>query len=792
MSGSRSQINWFVQLLLVFSVSVIILISTLTSNGVYTMSFAKSSDRKIPGTPSGIGEDRGSRSRNNQLRNETGPPLTSSPLVPEAPTNSGSGTLKVKKIMVNDGGGNKKPSDFTINVDGNNPSPQSFPGSSSGTSVELNKGRYSVTETGPTGYTSNPSSGCSGSISPDQERNCTITNVYNKPVPPPVTTGKIIVTKQVVNDGGGNKKPSDFTINVDGNNPSPQSFPGNSAGSTVTLNPGNYQVLEQGPISSQFVPGKYTPSYSTECNGVIKAGETNNCIITNKYNPFVPGLLSKLIVTKMVINDGGGNKGPSDFTITVHGNNPSPNSFHGSSSGTNVELKPGRYSVTETGPTSRYTTDYSKDCSGNANANPNSIKCNITNVYQKPGPTSKLIVIKNVDNSLQGSLNKRPSDFTITVHGNNPSPRSFDGKSDSGISVSIYPGSYRVTEKSQSGYTVDYSADCEGNIRSGQTKVCIITNEGTSRSSPIILNRPLVTNITGFSSPYGVTTDTYSGNVYVTNYGKFNATGTVSIINSTTNTITSSLPVEKNPQAVAYNSANGLAYIANLLSNTLSVVNGTANKVVNSLQVGKSPGNSPSGIGINSINNTVYTINTGSNTVSVINGTNNQVKGYLSGFFNPSSVSYDPDNDGIYISNKGTNTVSIINGSTNSAVKTVSSGGVLPSASVYNSANGLVYVSNSGSNTVSILNTTTNRVVGVIPVGAGPSGIAYNPDNGKVYVANSVSGTISVINSSSNTVTNTILVGRTPIGLAYNPINNSIYVANSDSNTVTVIKEINP
>ena len=97
---------------------------------------------------------------------------------------------------------------------------------SSGTPVELSKGRYSVTETGLSGYTSNPSSGCSGSINPDQERNCTITNVYNKPVPPPVTTGKIIVTKQVVNDGGGNKRPSDFTINVDGNNPSPQSFPG--------------------------------------------------------------------------------------------------------------------------------------------------------------------------------------------------------------------------------------------------------------------------------------------------------------------------------------------------------------------------------------------------------------------------------------------------------------------------------------------------------------------------------------------------------------------------------------
>ena len=386
-----------------------------------------------------------------------------------------------------------------------------------------------------------------------------------------------------------------------------------------------------------------------------------------------------MIVTKRVINDGGGNKRPSDFTITVHGNSPSPGSFYGSSSGTNVELRPGKYSVTETGPTSRYTTDYSKDCSGNAN--PNSVKkCNITNVYQEPRPTSKLIVIKNVDNSQQGSLNKRPSDFTITVHGNNPSPRSFNGKSGSGISVSIYPGSYRITEKSQSGYMVDYSRDCEGNIKSGQTKVCIITNEGTSQSLPIIVTQPVITNITGFSSPYGVTTDTANGNVYVTNYGRFNTTGTVSIINSSTNAITSSLPVEKNPQAVAYNSANGLVYVANLLSNTLSVMNGSSNKVVNLIPVGKSPGNSPSGIGINSINNTVYTINTRSNTVSVINGTNNQVKGYLQGFFTPSSVTYNPDNDGIYVTNKGTNTISIINGTTNIPVKTVSSGGVLPSA----------------------------------------------------------------------------------------------------------------
>ena len=99
---------------------------------------------------------------------------------------------------------------------------------------------------------------------------------------------------------------------------------------TVTLAAGKYSITEEGQISADYVPGKYTPSYSADCNGNIKSGETKNCVITNKYDPFIPGLLSKLIVTKKVINQGGGTNKPSDFTINVSGNNPSPSSFSGS------------------------------------------------------------------------------------------------------------------------------------------------------------------------------------------------------------------------------------------------------------------------------------------------------------------------------------------------------------------------------------------------------------------------------------------------------------------------------
>ena len=40
---------------------------------------------------------------------------------------------------------------------------------------------------------------------------------------------------------------------------------------------------------------------------------------------------------------------PSNFTIVIDGNNPIPDEFSGSSTGTNVELEPGPYNVTEQG-----------------------------------------------------------------------------------------------------------------------------------------------------------------------------------------------------------------------------------------------------------------------------------------------------------------------------------------------------------------------------------------------------------------------------------------------------------
>jgi hypothetical protein len=85
--------------------------------------------------------------------------------------------LIVTKHVVNDNGGSAVASDFTMTIggvvaDGGN----SFAGSESGTDKVVTTGSYSVSETGPGGYNSSFSSGCSGTIAAGQTVTCTVTN----------------------------------------------------------------------------------------------------------------------------------------------------------------------------------------------------------------------------------------------------------------------------------------------------------------------------------------------------------------------------------------------------------------------------------------------------------------------------------------------------------------------------------------------------------------------------------------------------------------------------------------
>jgi len=173
-------------------------------------------------------------------------------------------------------GGSAVASDFTMTINGVSATGgNSFPGAESpGTNKEITPGSYSVTETGPSGYSASVSADCSGTIAAGQTKTCTITN--NAPA-------HLIVIKHVIKDNGGKATASQFTMTINGVTATGgNSFPGaESPGTNKTVTPGSYNVTETGPAG-------YLASASADCTGTIALGQTKTCTIVN--NDIAPRL----------------------------------------------------------------------------------------------------------------------------------------------------------------------------------------------------------------------------------------------------------------------------------------------------------------------------------------------------------------------------------------------------------------------------------------------------------------------------------------------------------------------
>jgi fimbrial isopeptide formation D2 family protein len=173
-----------------------------------------------------------------------------------------------------------------------------------------------------------------------------------------------------------------------------------------------------------------------------------------------------LNVNKVVQNNHGGTKTPSNFSFTV--NNVS---YPFESDGTNsVTLPAGTYTITEDQADSDgYSTEYS-NCTQVVVVHNQSATCTITNSDTAP----KLIVKKHVINNNGGLLNA--SDFTMNVTGTNVSDNSFAGD-ENGVEITLNAGAYSVDESTNNDYAKTIGENCVGTIALGETKTCIITND---------------------------------------------------------------------------------------------------------------------------------------------------------------------------------------------------------------------------------------------------------------------------------------------------------------------------
>jgi YVTN family beta-propeller protein len=269
---------------------------------------------------------------------------------------------------------------------------------------------------------------------------------------------------------------------------------------------------------------------------------------------------------------------------------------------------------------------------------------------------------------------------------------------------------------------------------------------------------------------------------YISNYGD----NTVSVIDTSDNTVVATVPVGSGPFGVAVNPDGTRAYVTNIGDNTVSVIDTSDNTIVAMVSVGTAP----RGVAVKPDGTRVYVTNINSDTVSVIDASDNTVVATIPVPSEPRGVAVKPDGTRAYVANYGSDMVSVIDTSDNTVVATIP-GGDSPVGVAVNPDGTRAYVTNIFGDTVSVIDTSDNTVVATIPVGRGPFGVAVNPGGTRAYVANFLLTTVSVIDTSDNTVVATVPVGLNPLGVAVNPDGTRAYVANYESGNVSVIDTAN-
>ncbi|MER5696032.1 YVTN family beta-propeller repeat protein [Streptomyces mirabilis] len=258
--------------------------------------------------------------------------------------------------------------------------------------------------------------------------------------------------------------------------------------------------------------------------------------------------------------------------------------------------------------------------------------------------------------------------------------------------------------------------------------------------------------------------------------------GYVSVIDTATNTVTTTIPAGDGSEGVAVTPDGTRAYVTNSLSDDVSVIDTATNTVTTTIPVGDDPGD----VAVTPDGTHTYVTNSLSNDVSVIDTATNTVTTTIPVGTGPVGVAVTPDGTRAYVTNSGSHNVSVIDTATNTVATTIPVG-LNPGGVAVTPDGTRAYIVNFASRSVSVIDTATNTVTTTIPVGTGPARVAVTPDGTRAYVTNPGSDDVWVIDTATNTVTTTIPVGTVPVWVAVTPDGTRAYVTNFFSANVSVI-----
>jgi YVTN family beta-propeller protein len=291
------------------------------------------------------------------------------------------------------------------------------------------------------------------------------------------------------------------------------------------------------------------------------------------------------------------------------------------------------------------------------------------------------------------------------------------------------------------------SAQIENTNRtdSGERGFLYVGNAKSNNISVIDLaTNKVIKNITVGSGTHDIKISDDQQIVYTTDIDS----GTVSIVNTTSNTLIDQINADVAVHGVA--EFNNILYVGDVYGGKLLVIKDNAIK--DEIKVGSGPeyveARPPDG-------RILYVANLWS-PISVVDLTENRVIKNIDSGVTPHGLSFTNDGSRLFIVNMFSNTLSVIDAQRHEIIKTIPVG-KQPEYVKISPDEGFAYVTNLGEDTVSKIDLRNLEVIkSKIPVGKGPHGIAFSEDGEIAYISNMKSNDVSVIDTSTDKVIDTI------------------------------------
>lgn len=280
---------------------------------------------------------------------------------------------------------------------------------------------------------------------------------------------------------------------------------------------------------------------------------------------------------------------------------------------------------------------------------------------------------------------------------------------------------------------------------------------------------------------------------YVPNFGQpSNYTPNVAVVDTGTNTIVNSIPLNKNldPSFVSIAPNGALAYVGQFPLNqffrpTIAVIRISNNRIVDSISLPQDA--SPGKIAFSPDSSRAYVVDDTNSAIDVVTVAQAKVTTVIPTLGSSRGLALSPDGTILLAPNLGSARTSVIDSASGAVVASISVGDMGPSylsfgGAAISSDGKRAYVTNFTSGNVSVIDTASKSVVTNVPTGSfGAVGVVLKPDGSAGYAANQYANTVTVFDTRTFATTriNMPLHGY-PTSLAITPDGKFVYVTVSN------------